>query len=172
MTAAWQTVERIAWAADPQAPSVCEINTVLSCSSVYPHWQSSALGIPNSLVALPVFAFLLSAGLAGLLGGRLPRPYLATVLGVTLFMTAFVTWYLGQTALSIGALCLFCVGCGASILVAGAGVTRVASVTGPSDGGGSGVAPPRWPPRAPMWSHGSGWPGSSASCWCSACCCR
>lgn len=53
MTAAWQTVERIAWAADPQAPSVCEINTVLSCSSVYPHWQSSALGIPNSLIALP-----------------------------------------------------------------------------------------------------------------------
>lgn len=39
VTAAWQTVERIAWAADPQAPSVCEINTVLSCSSVYPHWQ-------------------------------------------------------------------------------------------------------------------------------------
>lgn len=130
VTAAWQTVERIVWAADPQAPSVCEINTVLSCSSVYPHWQSSALGIPNSLIALPVFAFLLSAGLAGLLGGRLPRPYLATVLGVTLFMTGFVTWYLGQTALSIGALCLFCVGCGASILVAGAGVTRVASVTG------------------------------------------
>lgn len=130
VTAAWQTVERIAWAADPQAPSVCEINTVLSCSSVYPHWQSSALGVPNSLIALPVFAFLLSAGLAGLLGGRLPRPYLAAVLGVTLFMTAFVTWYLGQTALSIGALCLFCVGCGASILVAGAGVTRVASVTG------------------------------------------
>ena len=101
VTAAWQTVERIAWAADPKAPSVCEINTVLSCSSVYPHWQSSALGIPNSLVALPVFAFLLSAGLAGL-----------------------------------------------------------------------GVAPPRWPPRVPMWSRGSGWPDSSASCWCSACCCR
>ena len=130
VTAAWQTVDRIAWAADPKAPSLCEINTVLSCSSLYPHWQSSALGIPNSLVALPVFAFLLSAGLAGLLRGRLPRSYLATVLGVTLFMTAFVTWYLGQTALSIGALCLFCVGCGASILVAGAGATRVASVTG------------------------------------------
>jgi len=40
-------------------------------------------------------------------------------------MTAFVIWYLGQTALSIGALCLFCVGCGASILVAGVGATRL-----------------------------------------------
>ena len=39
VTAAWQTVDRIAWAADPKAPSLCEINTVLSCSSVYPHWQ-------------------------------------------------------------------------------------------------------------------------------------
>jgi uncharacterized membrane protein len=25
----------------------------LSCTSVFDHWQSSALGIPNSLIALP-----------------------------------------------------------------------------------------------------------------------
>ena len=141
-TAGWQTVERIAWAADPNATSVCEINSVLSCSSVFSHWQSSALGVPNSLIAMGVFGTVMSAGLAGVLGSRLSRGYVATVFGLTVFMTAFVVWYLEQSALSIGVLCLFCVGCAVNIVVAGIGVTRVASRTGSLGGGafGRGVA--------------------------------
>lgn len=130
VTAAWQTVERIGYAGRPDPTSMCELNTVVSCNSVFDHWQSSALGIPNSLVALPVFALIGATGLAGLLGSRLSRAYLGSVLGVTLFMTAFIVWYLEQSAFAIGVLCLFCLGCGVSILVAGAGVTRVAAVEG------------------------------------------
>ena len=137
-TAGWQTVERIAWASDPQATSVCEINAVLSCSSVFSHWQSSALGVPNSLIAMVVFGFLASTGLAGLLGSQLSRAYLATVFGMTVFMTAFVVWYLEQSALSIGVLCLFCVGCAVNIIVAGMGITRVASSEGALGHGGLG----------------------------------
>lgn len=137
-TAGWQTVERIAWAADPNASSVCEINSVLSCSSVFSHWQSSALGVPNSLIAMGVFGTVMSAGLAGVLGSRLSRGYVATVFGLTVFMTAFVVWYLEQSALSIGVLCLFCVGCAVNIIVAGIGVTRVASRTGALGQGGFG----------------------------------
>lgn len=137
-TAGWQTVERIAWASDPQATSVCEINAVLSCSSVFSHWQSSALGVPNSLIAMVVFGFLASTGLAGLLGSQLSRAYLATVFGMTVFMTAFVVWYLAQSALSIGVLCLFCVGCAVNIIVAGMGITRVASSEGALGHGGLG----------------------------------
>ena len=141
-TAGWQTVERIAWAADPSASSVCEINAVLSCSSVFSHWQSSALGVPNSLIALAVFGVVGTTGLAGVLGSRLSRSHLATVFGVTLFMTAFVAWYLEQSALSIGVLCLFCVGCAVNIIVAGVGVTRVAAAEGALGRGrlGRGVA--------------------------------
>jgi len=137
-TAGWQTVERIAWASDPQATSVCEINAVLSCSSVFSHWQSSALGVPNSLVAMAVFGFVASTGLAGLLGSQLSRAYLATVFGMTVFMTAFVVWYLEQSALSIGVLCLFCVGCAVNIIVAGLGITRVAARAGALGRGGLG----------------------------------
>jgi uncharacterized membrane protein len=127
VTAVWQTVERIAWAKNPDAGSICEINSVLSCSSVYSHWQSSALGIPNSLIGLPVFAMLASAGLAGVLGSRLSRGYLATLFGVTIFMAGFVTWYMEQSAFSIRVLCLFCVGCAVNVVIAGIGVTRVAA---------------------------------------------
>ena len=137
-TAGWQTVERIAWASDPQATSVCEINAVLSCSSVFSHWQSSALGVPNSLVAMAVFGFVASTGLAGLLGSQLSRAYLATVFGMTVSMTAFVVWYLEQSALSIGVLCLFCVGCAVNLIVAGLGITRVAARAGALGRGGLG----------------------------------
>lgn len=126
VTAAWQTVERIAWAKDPAAGSICEINSVLSCTSVYAHWQSSALGIPNSLIALPVFAALAASGLAGVLGSRLSRSYLATLLGITVFMAGFVTWYMEQSAFSLRVLCLFCVGCAVNVILAGIGITRVA----------------------------------------------
>lgn len=127
VTAAWQTVERIAWAKNPDAKSFCEINAVLSCSSVYSHWQSSALGIPNSLISLPVFALLASGGLAGVLGSQLSRAYLATLFGLTVFMAGFVTWYMEQSAFAIGVLCLFCIGCAVNILLVGIGITRVAA---------------------------------------------
>ncbi len=127
VTAAWQTVDRIAWAANPHAGSVCEINKVLSCSSVFSHWQSSALGIPNSLVALPVFGVLAATGLAGLLGSVLARGYLATILAVNVGFALFITWYLEQSAFALGILCLFCLGCGVSAVVSGVGLTRAAA---------------------------------------------
>ena len=127
VTAAWQTVDRIAWAANPQAGSICEINKVLSCSSVFSHWQSSALGIPNSLIALPVFGILAATGLAGLMGSVLARSYLATVLAVNVGFALFITWYLEQSAFALGILCLFCLGCGVSAVVSGVGLTRAAA---------------------------------------------
>lgn len=124
-TAAWQTVDRIAWAADPTAGSICEINAVLSCSSVFSHWQSSALGIPNSLIALPLFGLLAATGLAGLMGSRLSPGYLATVFGMNVFFAVFIVWYLEQSAFPIGVLCLFCLGCGVNAVLTGVGLTRV-----------------------------------------------
>lgn len=127
ITASWQTVARIDWAAGKSASGVCEISDKLSCGTVFDHWQSSALGIPNGLIAVPVFAALAATGLAGLMGSQLSRRYLGVILGVTLFMTAFVTWYMEQTAFDIGVLCLYCLGCMLNIVIAGVGVTRVAA---------------------------------------------
>lgn len=121
----WQTVDRIAFAGGGNKQALCEINAVLSCNSVFTHWQSSALGIPNSLVSMPVFAILASAGLAGLLGSHLSRSYLATLFGITVFMAGFLTWYMEQSAFAIGVLCLYCTACAASLITSGIGLTRV-----------------------------------------------
>lgn len=125
IAAGWSLVERIAYAESPGSSSFCEINSVISCNSIVSHWQSSALGVPNTLVSLPVFALLASAGLAGVLGTRLSRAYLATIFGLTVFMAGFVTWYMQQSAFAIGALCLFCTVGAAALITIGIGVTRV-----------------------------------------------
>lgn len=130
LTTAAQTVERIAWAGDPLAGSICDVNASLSCTAVFSQWQSSALGIPNSLIGGAVFAVVTSGALAGLTGSRLSRPYLATLLGLTLFMAAFVTWYLAESAFSMKVLCLYCLGCGVSVTLAGVGLTRATEAQG------------------------------------------
>lgn len=126
VAAGWQLVERIAYAEGTNSGSFCEVNSVISCNSIFSHWQSSALGVPNTLVSLPVFAMIASAGLAGVLGSRLSRLYLATMLGITVFMALFMTWYMQQSAFAIGALCLFCTVGAASLITAAVGLTRAA----------------------------------------------
>jgi uncharacterized membrane protein len=138
VSGAWQTVERIAYASGGNADAICEINAVLSCNSVFSHWQSSALGIPNSLISMPVFAILAAGGLAGLLGTRLSRGYAATLLGLTAFMALFLTWYMQQSAFAIGVLCIYCTVCAVSVVTIGIGVTRVADATGALGSGGVG----------------------------------
>lgn len=130
ISAAWQTVDRIAYAGRADAQLICDVNEVLSCSSVFSHWQSSAFGVPNSIIALPVFAAVLFTGLAGLLGSHLSGPYLAGMLGLVLFMAGFITWYLQQSAFAIGVLCLLCAACATSIVLAGVGLTRAAAHAG------------------------------------------
>lgn len=120
----WQTVERLDSAVTGQE-SVCDISSVISCGGVYQHWQASALGVPNALIGLPVFAFATSAAVAALLGSSLSARYLATLLGLSTFMTAFVFWYMEQTAFAIGALCLFCTASMFNILFTAVGLTRI-----------------------------------------------
>lgn len=122
---AWQTVERIAYAKNSSKTLACDINTVLSCNGVFSHWQSSALGIPNSLIGLPVFAIMASAAVGALLGSRPSSRYLTSLLGLSVFMTVFVTWYMQQSAFDIGKLCLFCLACMVNILMVSIGLTRI-----------------------------------------------
>ncbi len=130
VTTTVQTVERIHWAKDPLDGSICDVNASLSCTAVFGHWQSAALGIPNSLIGGVVFALVTSGAFAGLTGSRLSRTYLATLLGLTVFMAAFITWYLAESAFSMKVLCLYCVSCGVSITLAGVGLTRATEAAG------------------------------------------
>lgn len=139
--AVWQTAERMSTLEAGGGRPICEINSVVSCQTAYGFWQSSALGIPNSLVGLPVFAIMTSGAVAALLGSRLSTRYVASLWGLAVFMTVFVLWYMEQSAFEMRALCLFCTASMVNILLVAAGLTRAANAQGALGAGvvGAGV---------------------------------
>jgi uncharacterized membrane protein len=125
LVTAMQLLDRIALAEDPQVSLVCDVSSVLSCSSVLTAWQSSALGVPNAMIGLAVFSVFLSAGLAATLGGVLSLRYLRVLEAMALGMLGFTVWYLAQTTFVLGALCLYCTVVGTSVVLVNLAVSRL-----------------------------------------------
>ncbi len=121
-----QIMEKIDILARPGTTLFCDVSATVSCTEVLNAWQSSVLGPPNSLIGAIMFALLASAGLAGLLGSRLSRAYLVTVWGLALFFLCFASWFMYETAFSIGSLCIWCTGIVTAVVVICAALTRIA----------------------------------------------
>ena len=122
-----QIMEKIDILAHPGTTLFCDVSSTVSCTSVLSAWQSSVLGPPNSLIGAIMFAFLGSAGLAGLLASRLSRAYLVTVWGLAVFFLCFASWFMFETAFSIGSLCVWCTGIVTAVIVICAALTRAAN---------------------------------------------
>jgi uncharacterized membrane protein len=121
-----QIMEKIDILAHPGTTLFCDVSSTVSCTEVLNAWQSSVLGPPNSLIGAIMFAVLASAGLAGLLASRLSRAYLVTVWGLAVFFLCFASWFMYQTAFSIGSLCVWCTGIVTAVVVICAALTRIA----------------------------------------------
>lgn len=121
-----QVLEKITLLKDPGASLVCDFSESVSCSDVLEAWQSSVLGPPNSVIGAVMFTVLGSGALAGFLGSRLSRSYVATLWGLAVFFLAFATWFMAETAFSIRSLCPWCVGITTAVVVICAALTRVA----------------------------------------------
>lgn len=121
-----QIMEKISILKNPNAGLVCDISTTVSCTNVLNAWQSSVLGPPNALIGAIMFAVLGSAALGGVLRGRPSPAYLVVLWGLAVFFAAFATWFMFQTAFSIGSLCLWCTGIVTAVLAVCAALTRIA----------------------------------------------
>lgn len=121
-----QIMEKIDILANPGKTLFCDVSSTVSCTEVLNAWQSSVLGPPNSLIGAIMFAVLGSAGLAGLLASTLSRAYLVTVWGLAVFFLCFATWFMVETAFSIGSLCVWCTGIVTAVVVICAALTRIA----------------------------------------------
>jgi hypothetical protein len=64
-----------------------------------------------------MFTILFTAALVALLGSRLSRLAAVVLWGLTVFFAFFATWFMVQTALVIGALCLWCTAITTSVLL-------------------------------------------------------
>lgn len=112
-----QIIERIQWAERPQTPLICDINNAFSCSNVFGAWQSSVFGFSNSIMCLVFFGVLLGFGLAGLYSTELRKNIRLVMHFFALFFLAFGAWYIEQTMLAIGSLCIYCVFCYAGVII-------------------------------------------------------
>lgn len=121
-----QIIEKITILKDPYTSLACDVNATLSCSNVLMAWQSSVLGPPNALIGAIMFAILASAAFAGMLGSAFSKAYVATCWGLAVFFLGFASWFMYETAFSIGALCLWCVGITTAVVVICAALTRIA----------------------------------------------
>jgi uncharacterized membrane protein len=93
---------------NPNFVPVCNLNPVLSCTSVADSNQAHAFGVPNYFMGIAGYAALATVGAAMLAGAKFKRWFWLLVELGLVFAFLFMSWLQYETLYRIGALCLFC----------------------------------------------------------------
>jgi uncharacterized membrane protein len=93
---------------NPSYVPVCNLNPVLSCTSVADSNQAHAFGFPNYFIGIAGYGIVMAAGGAILAANRLKRWFWLTLNVGLLLAAVFLHWLIFQTLYRIGALCIFC----------------------------------------------------------------
>jgi uncharacterized membrane protein len=102
------TIEVFSRLENPHFQPICNLNPVLSCTSVADSAQSHAFGFPNYFIGIAGYAVLATVGAALLAGARFKKWFWLSIEWGLVFAFAFITWLQFQTLYRIGALCIFC----------------------------------------------------------------
>lgn len=93
---------------DPGFVPICNLNPILSCTSVADSPQSEAFGFPNYFIGIAGYAALAGVGAALLAGAKFKRWFWQVLEAGLLLAMGFIVWLQFETLYSIGALCIFC----------------------------------------------------------------
>ena len=93
---------------NPQFVPICNLNPVLSCTSVADSNQAHLFGFPNYFLGISGFAAVTAIGVALLAGGKFKKWFWRLLEAGLLFAVLFLTWLQYATLYRIGALCIFC----------------------------------------------------------------
>ncbi|HET7827533.1 MAG TPA: vitamin K epoxide reductase family protein, partial [Candidatus Saccharimonadales bacterium] len=93
---------------NPSYQPVCNLNPILSCTSVADSRQAHIFGFPNYYLGLAGYGAVAAIGLAMLAGARFKRWFWRVVEVGLLFAFLFMSWLQFETLYRIGALCIFC----------------------------------------------------------------
>lgn len=102
------TVEVFNRLKNPHFVPICNLNPILSCTSVADSSQAHAFGFPNYFIGIAGYAAVTAIGAALLAGGVFKRWFWRLTEAGLLFSFIFITWLQFQTLYRIGALCIFC----------------------------------------------------------------
>ena len=93
---------------NPHYVPVCNLNPILSCTSVADSRQAEAFGFPNYFLGLAGYGAIAALGAALLAGAKFKRWFWRVIEGGIFFAFLFMTWLQFETLYRIGALCIFC----------------------------------------------------------------
>jgi uncharacterized membrane protein len=93
---------------DPHFVPVCNLNPILSCTSVADSNQAHLFGFPNYFIGIAGYAAVAAIGAAWLAGAKFARWFWRLTEVGLVFATAFITWLQFETLYRIGALFIFC----------------------------------------------------------------
>ena len=102
------SIDALKIAADPGVDLTCNINSVLNCGIVGASDQAALFGFPNAFLGMMLEPVVMTIAVAGLVGVKFPRWFMATAQGIYFLGLIFAYWLFAQSMFSIGALCPWC----------------------------------------------------------------
>ena len=127
------SIETLILVKSPNAALSCDLNSVISCSSVAQHWSASLLGFPNAFIGLMALPVMVTVAVSLLAGVKFPRWFMiAAQAGVTAGLV-FAVWMFYMSYVEIGMLCPWCLTLDVGMLLIFGGMTRYNVLTGVID---------------------------------------
>lgn len=124
------SIETLVLAKTPNTVLGCDLNAVISCSSVAQHWSALLLGFPNAFIGLMALPVMVTIGVALLAGTKFPRWFMfAAQIGVSIGFI-FALWMFYMSFVEIGVLCPWCLTLDVGMLLIFDGMTRYNILTG------------------------------------------
>ena len=118
------SVDKLQLLEHPNTQLSCSLNAFINCTTVMNTPEASLLGFPNSFIGLMAYAAELSVAVAGLMGARLPKGFMALFQLGVIVEIIFAYGLFFDSVFNIRALCPFCLAVTFSSTIIFAAITR------------------------------------------------
>ena len=118
------SIEALILANNSHAVLSCDLNSVLSCSTVANHWSATILGFPNSFIGVMTLPVMVTIAVALLASAKFPKWFMQAAQAGAVAGMAFATWMFYMSYIEIGALCPWCLTLDVGMTLIFFGLTR------------------------------------------------
>ena len=118
------SIEALILAKNSHAVLSCDLNSVLSCSTVANHWSATILGFPNSFIGVMTLPVMVTIAVALLAGAKFPKWFMQAAQAGAVAGMVFAAWMFYMSYIEIGALCPWCLTLDVGMTLIFFGLTR------------------------------------------------
>ena len=118
------SIEALILAKNSHAVLSCDLNSVLSCSTVANHWSATILGFPNSFIGVMTLPVMVTIAVALLAGAKFPKWFMQAAQAGAVAGMVFAAWMFYMSYIEIGVLCPWCLTLDAGMTLIFFGLTR------------------------------------------------